>query len=136
MTLERREPLKRKNPLARGDSQLKRTRIRPVSKKRAKVNRERAKVVARIATIRPMCAWPDCRRLGEHPHEIWTRARSGQSDHGLLCPDNIVLLCPEHHDHSREDELREHGLIRWSHEGCPCGFPGNQPTVTGRIEHL
>lgn len=130
MTLERKVPMKR------GTSQLKRTRIRPVSKKRAKVNRERAKVVAIVASKRPFCAWPGCRRLGEHPHEIWTRARSGQADHALLCEQNIVMLCPEHHDHSREDELRANGLIRWGHEGCPCGYPNNQPTSTGRIEHV
>lgn len=119
----KRSELKRKTPMKRGTSQLKRAPLKKMSKARAKLNRERSLVVAKIATVRPMCAWPRCHRIGMHPHEIWTRARATDIRHALLCEENIIMLCPEHHDfaHLHEEVARELGVIRRSHEGCPCG---------------
>lgn len=131
--------MKRNTPLARGTSQLKRTRLKPVSAKRSKLNAARREVVAEVVRKRGFCAWPDCNRLGHHPHEIWTRARASDIEHALLCEQNIVMLCDIHHSrvHTEEDsdEVRASGLIRRSYEGCPCGWPEKPATGSGRIEH-
>lgn len=64
MSLERRKPLKRGKALERGDSQLKRTRIKPVSDKRRAENRARREAAhARFGT-HPRCAL--CEPLRAH----------------------------------------------------------------------
>jgi hypothetical protein len=123
MTLERRKP------------------IRKMSKARAEAaTPTRAAVVRRVATSKKFCPWPDCRRLGTQPHEIWTRARASDIEHCLTCPDNIVMMCDEHYEfpHLYEDIAKPLGLIRNSWDGCPCGFPTlpAPPNVIGRIERI
>jgi hypothetical protein len=99
--------LQRKTPLARGTTPMKRTELRPVSKKRQRLNRERSKVVAQIRLER---GWR-CERCGVtvadarelHPHELRTRGQGGS----LTDPANIRLVCgdPCHrwiHDHPTE----------------------------------
>jgi 5-methylcytosine-specific restriction endonuclease McrA len=89
--------LQRKTPLARGTTPMKRTELRPVSKKRQRLNRERSKVVAQIRLERG----PRCERCGRtvadarelHPHELRTRGQGGS----LTDPANIRLVCPDCH---------------------------------------
>src|SRR6266581_3303309 len=70
-------------------------RLRPVSAKRARVNRERAKMVAAMTGGVPVpCAVPGCYRLAVDAHEVLTRARGGS----ITDPGNVRLICREHHD--------------------------------------
>ncbi len=67
---------------------MRRTRIRPVSKKRARENRERRQVVEAMAEGDPWCR--KCREeLAVDPHEVLSRARGGS----ITDPENIVPLC-------------------------------------------
>lgn len=129
MTLERREPLKRKTPMKRGESQLKRTRLAPRSRKMNAVYNDRRKLVKDVLKEQRVCAWPGCSKRTTNVHELWTRARSGNTSHAILCRPNCVGLCDDHggsYPHEHEAEAYAAGLIRKSHEGCPCGL--------GRIE--
>lgn len=81
-------------PLRPGRTLQRRTPIKPMSKKRAKENRERRAVFTAIYTYRPRCAVPGCPRLADDIHEPLTRARGGS----ITDPDNGVPMCREHND--------------------------------------
>lgn len=130
--LQRRTPLRAKIPMRRTGS-IERAApmprgapIKKMSKKREVLNAERRIAVAEVIALRPGCAWPGCNRLGEHPHEPWTRAR-GTIWHVMTCVAGIVMLCPEHHDrvhNGDQEEAKAVGLLRPASAGCICGFKG------------
>lgn len=124
MTLERREPLKRKKPMKRGSSQLKRAPIKKRSSKMSKVYVERRALVERVLREQPVCAWPDCTRRSTEVHEIKSRARSGSTEHAILCRQNCVGLCHEHHRRVTENPLEAEGMGLSVHSWapCPCGL--------------
>jgi hypothetical protein len=72
--------------------------IRPVSKKRARENRERAAMADRLYPDRRegtvMCAVPWCPRLADDLHEPLTRARGGS----ITDEDNAEPVCRQHND--------------------------------------
>lgn len=84
-----------------------RARLRPVSVKRRRENRERQAVIAALwPDGRPLCEWPGCVKLADDVHEKLSRARGGSiSDRG-----NLAALCRSHHDYvtfTPESELEE-----------------------------
>lgn len=94
-------------------------RVNQTSARRRSENEIRRQVVADIRLNRgPYCQWPyGCTRIGCDPHEIRTRARGGS----ITDPDNIVLLCRQHHDHithtaEGQREGHELGLLKHSWE--------------------
>ena len=110
--MERRKPLQRKTPLKQG-AELKRSgRINPVSKRRARVNRQRSKNLREAWGPKPwLCQFArfgsrhlagveismqELRCFGEvDGHEILKRSRSGR-DENLLDPSGMVPLCSHH----------------------------------------
>ena len=105
--------------------QLRRSRIKPVSDKRAKQNRERRAMADRLYPDRRegivMCAVPWCTRPADDLHEPLTRARGGS----ITDEDNMVPLCRICHDlitFAPESELQwayDLGLLKhsWSDGG-------------------
>ena len=131
--LKRKTPLRSKTPL-QSKTPLKRTgRLRPVSKKRQKLNRDRAKFVAEQLELRQWCeAGPHitrhliaqltesmkqsvkgktiCQGKTVDIHEPLTRARGGS----ILDVDNTVALCRSCHDwiHEHPREATGLGLLK------------------------
>ncbi len=133
--LKRKTPLRSKTPL-QSKTPLKRTgRLRPVSKKRQKLNRDRAKFVAHQLELRQWCeAGPHitrhlvsrltetqkrsdsmkgqtiCQGKAVDIHEPLTRARGGS----ILDVDNTVALCRSCHDwiHEHPREATQLGLLK------------------------
>lgn len=98
---------------------MKRTRIRPVSKKRAKLNRERRDVVSEMMAIDRTCRgkalFPQIVCSGMmHGHEIKPRGRGGS----IVDKSNIVLVCFSHHRylHDHPDEATRLGLLKHAWE--------------------
>jgi len=108
---------------------MKRSPLRPVSKKRQKINAERDKNM--IAHYGPKSSWR-CSLIGNakatellgpcggsvHPHEIVKRSQGGS----ITDPGNTVLLCNRHNE-SEEDHPGHAlalGLMRhnWETEEC------------------
>lgn len=125
----KRSPLKRKSPLKQGDKPLKRTefrskrkapkprsKLKPVSEKRARENRERREVKKQMVAERgDRCQWPEgCPREAVDAHEVKKRSRGGS----ITDPENIVLLCREHHDftEAEPEKAAAMGLLRHSWE--------------------
>lgn len=73
---------------------MKRTRLRPVSKKRQALNRLRRRVLHDTFGSHPQCRFPNCTALAWDAHELLSRARGGS----ITDPANIVPLCRVHHD--------------------------------------
>lgn len=99
---------------------MKRSRIKPVSDKRRKVNADRRELIKDIIKERgPLCEAQIpivCTGLASDAHEVLTRARAG-SDKWLLTPENILLLCRQCHTFITENDAwsKENGfLISWS----------------------
>jgi hypothetical protein len=108
--LARTAELSRSTPLEGGGVLERRTRIRPVSKKRAAANRVRRAMAAGMFPERPLCVVyvlsqdhpgviPDevingCGRWADDVHEPLTRARGGS----ITNPDNAVPPCRPCHD--------------------------------------
>jgi 5-methylcytosine-specific restriction endonuclease McrA len=89
--LPRRTPLKR-SPLARKPGQLKRTPLRPVSKRRERENRLRRKAMHEAYGTDPMCH--RCRvRPARDAHELTRRSAGGS----ILDPANCRPVCAECH---------------------------------------
>ena len=115
MTLERRTPLNR------GTSQLKRTPLNPVSKKRQREAKART-ALNREALYR---AGGRCQAVELVPEVTCSGPldvdeivlRSGRPG-GHLDPENVQVLCRAHHDwkHDHPKEAVERGLRRWSWE--------------------
>jgi len=125
VSLERRTPLRRSTPLARGAKPLhRRTRLRVRSAKRAAIAPERAAFVARVLTERSVCefgrqvSWAihspgitlrdaalivravrDCAKRSVDVHEVWTRGRGGPIVPSAgLTDDGVLALCRPCHD--------------------------------------
>ena len=103
----KRTPLKRKTPLKRTGS------LSPVSKKRAKTNRQRAKFVKEELDKRQYCAAhiPNiCSRWATEIHEPILRSAGGS----ILAADNSVAICRMCHRwvHDNVAEAKKMGLIK------------------------
>jgi hypothetical protein len=106
--LERKAPLRR-TPLARKPGQgLKRTPIRPVSKRRVRENALRRKVCMEAFGENPSCV--RCGRPADHAHELTPRSAGGS----IADPSNIVPLCAQDHAwvHAHPIEARAEGWLR------------------------
>lgn len=92
-----------------------RTRIKPVSRKRAAENRERRAMVTRLYPERPRCAC-GCGRLADDLHEILSRARGGS----ITDPANCVPLARYCHDKATNEDPRFYaaGLVVHSWEAA------------------
>lgn len=111
----KRTPLKRKTPLKQGDKQLKRTGgPKPVSKKRAVENRQRATVREQLRAERPHCEFPGCKAPWVDMHEVKKRSRGGS----ITDKSNILCLCREHHEFTEAEPAKatEMGLLKPSWE--------------------
>lgn len=115
----RAKPMARGKPLARAGSltqavPLQRTsRIKPMSARRVKENRERRAMVTRLYPERPRCAC-GCGRLADDLHEILSRARGGS----IVDPANCVPLARVCHDKATNEDPRFYrlGLVMHSWE--------------------
>lgn len=104
--MTRKVPLRRKTPLRRGTSQLKRSPLRAVSKKRQKENRQYTKLRAEYLEEHPVCEICDSQRADQIHH----RARRGSN---FLNADTFLALCANCH-HTIETNgrwAREMGYI-------------------------
>ena len=104
----KRSQLRRGKPLERGG------RLRQVSAKRAKLNRERAVFVERVLAMRPRCEVcplvnPPTVRPAVDVHEIVTRARGGS----IVDAANVATTCRQCHDwvHANPAKATEFGLL-------------------------
>ncbi|MEU8271582.1 hypothetical protein AB0B89_31030 [Sphaerisporangium sp. NPDC049002] len=92
------QPLARYKPLEGGQPPARRTRIKQVSAKRQRENRERARLVERLLKKYPLCE--RCRRAWSRDvHE--PRKRSHGAD--ILDPAECVCLCRACHDHVHDN---------------------------------
>ena len=116
----KRSPLCRRTPLHRGGRLARRTPLRSVSPKRAKVQRQRRTMVREELARRELCEAGATIRFGGHRslcaglavdlHESLTRARGG----GILDPANTVAVCRSCHDwiHDNPTAAADLGLLR------------------------
>jgi hypothetical protein len=101
---------------------MKRSPLAPVSRKRARLLRERRKVTDAMKAEGPvLCQFESrtiakCFRWADDAHEIVSRARGGS----ITDPANLVPLCREHHRWVTEHPLEAHaeGLSKHSWEGA------------------
>jgi hypothetical protein len=97
---------------------MRRTEIRPMSKRRAKENRERSKVLAELAGENPWCGagLPGCTGQAQDGHEILTRARGGS----ITDKANILPICRSCHravtTPKDSESIHASGLLRHSWE--------------------
>ena len=103
---------------------MKRTPLRRVSKKRAKVQRQRSAMVGRELDRRPTCEvgnmlylWengPYCLARASELHEPLTRARGGS----ILDPHNTIAVCRNCHRwiHDNPQSAPQLGLLKSQHE--------------------
>lgn len=115
----KRSPIERRTPLKRGGPIERKTRIRPVSKKREALNRARRDFVAGFLAAHPRCqAGPlvmpvdhrhRCDLWSCDVHEVVTRARGGS----ILDADNCRAICRACHDwiHSHPADATTVGLL-------------------------
>jgi len=93
------KPMGRGKGLAQGKSAAtRRAQLRPVSKKRARENRERAAMADRLWPDRRegtvMCAVPRCPQRADDLNEILPRGRGGS----ITDEANCIPLCRPHHE--------------------------------------
>lgn len=115
----KRSPIQRKTPLKQGKPLQRNTPLRPVSKKREKINRARRELVAGLLAARPRCEartliFPvddkhRCDLWSCDIHEVVTRARGGD----ILDPDNCRAICRACHDwiHAHPADATRVGLL-------------------------
>ena len=115
----KRSPIQRKTELKRGKPPQRKTRINPVSKKRAKLNQARRKFVEGFLAANPRCQAGTlitpidhrhrCGRWSVDVHEVVTRARGGS----ILDPHNCRAICRLCHDwiHDNPADATEVGLL-------------------------
>ena len=116
----KRSPLRRRAPLHRGGRLARRTPLRSVSAKRAKVQQQRRTMVREELARRELCEAGAMIRFGGHRslcaglavdlHEPLTRARGGS----ILDPANTVAVCRSCHDwiHDNPTAATDLGLLR------------------------
>lgn len=107
----KRTPLKRKTPLNRGKSELKKSSLRKRSKKTEEKYVERRALVEKILTETPKCeaceiynSYDGVRwrvNKSEHLHEIVLRSQGGD----ILDESIIVAVCPVCHARVDEDRI-------------------------------
>lgn len=112
----KRSPIERRTPLKRGAPPERKTRLRPVSKKREALNRARRAFVAGFLAAHPRCqAGPlilpvdhrhRCHLHSVDVHEVVTRARGGD----ILDPGNCRAICRACHDWIHEHPAAATGL--------------------------
>jgi len=102
---------------------MKRTPLRRVSKKRAKVQRQRARMVSQELDQRSRCEAGgllfilgesnDCQRQSVELHEPLMRSRGGS----ILDPDNTIAVCRNCHRwiHDHPEVATELGLLKSQH---------------------
>jgi len=126
------EPCKRMARLLETASgQRRRKPIRPVSRKRAKENLERRRLVREIyGDERPQCARPGCPRLADDIHEILPRARGGS----IVDPLIWAPLCRPCHDEATNEAEWAYraGLLVHSWDEAGTGLVRGWPTLDGR----
>lgn len=85
-----------------------RSRLRPVSPKRAAENRQRSKLIRQLFPDGlGRCAWPRCPDLADDVHEIISRARTG----GLITDPSIYApLCRAHNELATDDSRNQEGV--------------------------
>lgn len=92
-------------------------RLRPVSPKRARENRQRAAVIDQLWPGRIVQCWREgCPRFADDVHEIQTRARGGS----ITDPANLAPLCRECHGEATREApwAYEQGLLVHSWAGA------------------
>lgn len=91
-----------------------RTRVRPVSKKRARLLPKRRAFVRTFLAEHPFCAHPECWAAATECHEVVRRSQGGS----ITDAANVRGLCDRHHRevHARPAWAVELGLLerRWS----------------------
>jgi hypothetical protein len=107
-------------------------RLRPVSPKRAKENRERSRLIRELyGDHRPRCARPSCLRMADDVHEILPRARGGSiTDPSIWAP----LCRPDHDEATREAGWAyQAGLLFHSWQPPAAGVVTAWQTADGRL---
>lgn len=89
----KRSPLSRKTPLKRGGPIKRKTRLRPVSAKRAKEQRQRRATLKAMSADQAICQRCHAAQAVD-AHEVVPRSAGGS----ITDPANIRLLCRECHD--------------------------------------
>lgn len=126
----KRGELKRKTPMKRAGSNLARSELKrgkkpiaPRSDKMKKVYEDRTKLVKSRVGLPCQMKTPVCTGRTETLHERWTRGRSGNTAHAILCPANVVDSCLRCNAWVEENMglAEEMGLIVKGSDGCPCG---------------
>jgi hypothetical protein len=119
--LMRRVPLKRaslnRKPPEGGQPLPRGTRIPPVSRKRARKNRERrAMAQRRFPGMNPDCSVKGCLRKADDLHEALTRARGGS----ITDEENTFPVCRQHNEELTLEPAwgYEQGLLK--HSGLCC----------------
>lgn len=123
--MKRGKPLKRTTPLTSKTTLKRSGRLNPVSTKRAKLLRERRRVIEQVmanrrceagARIARVDSSHVCRVEAVDVHEPLTRARGGS----IVDPSNMVPVCRSCHDwiHGNPTLATEVGLLtsRYGHE--------------------
>lgn len=111
----KRTPMKR-TPMKRGNSQMKRTQLKPVSDHRREVNKQRKEAL--VARFGPREKWVcsvshliPTKCFGDvNGHEILSRARAGRTDKNLLDTDGIILVCNHHNSWIEDFPAEAHAL--------------------------
>lgn len=92
--LVRKTPLVFRTPLVTRRKLLRRSPLRLVSKRRQVENRERSKLLKRMAIDgRPLCVVPGPTHYADDGHEVLFRSRGGS----ITDEKNIVPICRPHH---------------------------------------
>jgi hypothetical protein len=88
---------------------MKRTPLRPRSKKRAALYVQRRRLVAEVLAAHPVCEVPWCIHPATDIHEPLTRARGGS----ITDPENVKAVCRMHHDliHLEPEWAYEFGFL-------------------------
>ena len=85
---------------------MRRTPIRPVSRKRAKENRQRTEVLRSLYGTPCAARLPVCTGRAEQGHEVLSRARGGS----ITDAANIIGVCAPCHRHITEHPLEATAL--------------------------
>lgn len=88
----------------------KRSKLRPVSKKQAKINTEYTKLRKVFMEENPICMWPGCNAPSVECHHS-----EGRGAKTTLKIESFRALCSEHHHqgvHAHPNEARKLGLLK------------------------
>jgi hypothetical protein len=104
----KRSPLKRKTPLKRGNKPMKRSPLRPMSKKRQNALKEYGEVRKRYLEEHPVCEVCGMKPPAEI-HHIHNRGTGG----ALSDTENFLAVCRYCHEqiHAKPQWSRDHGYL-------------------------